>query len=80
MVKTTESPGAVVVPILAYKGPAVECETYSVFALVEGTDALVDLDELPKTKLATVTLRGEQVGIETISFLLCKFSASSMKS
>ena len=39
---------------------------YRMLALVEGTDALVDLDELPKTKLATVTLRGEQVAIQAL--------------
>ena len=39
---------------------------YRMLALVEGNDALVDLDELPKTKLAKGTLRGEQVGIEAL--------------
>ena len=48
---------------------------YRMLALVEGTDALVDLDELPKTKLATVTLRGEQVGIETLKDELALWQA-----
>ena len=48
---------------------------YRLFAVVEGTETLVDLDELPKTKLATVTLRGEQVGIETLKDELALWQA-----
>ena len=48
---------------------------YRLFAVVEGTETLVDLDELPKTTLTTVTLRGEQVGIETLKDELALWQA-----
>ena len=50
---------------------------YRMLALVEGTDALVDLDELPKTTLSTVTLRGEQVGIEALKDELAFWQTTS---
>ena len=50
---------------------------YRLLAVVEGTETLVDLDELPKTTLTTVTLRGEQVGIEALKDKLAFWQTTS---